>query len=716
MIQYFRLNFKFLKGKYKLLFILISALFIGNYESFGVPINSKTASEVAKNFYFQRIIQFQNLEYQNIIIESEFQIKKDNQVAIYIFNIKNHGFIMISGDDAAIPVIAYDFENQYSTENQSPAFIDWIEVYAKQIQEIWKNNLQSDRHIDSLWNSFKEVNSHKFTSFNGKTQAPLLISNWDQGAKYNAQCPADQFGPGGHAYAGCVAVAMAQIMYYYKYPSQGNSSYSFYDQNYGLLSANFGNTNYKWNEMANQMPTDGNFEIAQLLYHCGVSVDMNYTASGSGAWSNNVVSALKDYFYYDNSITIENKSSYTDSQWSTMIINNLDNKIPLYYHGYPAAGGAGHAFNLDGYQGNDYFHFNWGWSGSYNGYFYLNNLNPGNYDFASWQGGIFNTKPLSSNYPIGCQNNTLFTTKQGVIFDGSGPEDYTANRDCQWNISPTILVDYIEIEFNKIALGVGDTITIYDGNSITSPIIAQLDAASLPGKYYSTSSKMLVRFKTDGMYHADGFDASFKSILPTFCHGTLVITDSAGLLTDGSDTNNYNNGVLCKWMIDSPLNKGISLQFTKFDTEDGEDWVKIYDPSQSPSLLLGQFSGNQIPPVVSANNGKMLIIFASNQAEARQGWEAQYFTGNVGITQNYINSEISIFPNPANQYLIINGLDANIQNKINIYNLEGKLVLTGESENKNQIKINTEKLKSGVYILKISNKIETIHKRIEIQN
>lgn len=601
MIQYFRLNFKFIKGKYKLLFLLISALFTGNYESFGLPINSKTAVEVAKNFYFQRIIQFQNFEYQNIIIESEFQIKKDKQVAIYIFNIKNHGFIMISGDDAAIPVIAYDFENQYSTENQAPAFIDWIEVYAKQIQEIWKNNLQSDRHIDSLWNSYKEVNSNKFTSFNGKTQAPLLISNWDQGAKYNAQCPADQFGPGGNAYAGCVAVAMAQIMYYYKYPSQGNSSYSFFHQNYGLLSANFGNTNYKWNEMANQMPTDGNFEIAQLLYHCGVSVDMNYTASGSGAWSNNVVSALKDYFYYDNSITIENKSSYTDSQWSTMIINNLDNKIPLYYHGYPAAGGAGHAFNLDGYQGNDYFHFNWGWSGSYNGYFYLNNLNPGNYDFASWQGGIFNTKPLSSNYPIGCQNITLLTTKQGVIFDGSGPEDYTANRDCQWNISPNILVDYIEIEFNKIALGIGDTITLYDGNSITAPIITQLDATSLPGKYYSTSSKMLIRFKTDGMYHADGFDASFKSILPIFCHGTLVITDSAGILTDGSDSNNYNNGVLCKWMIESPLNKGISLQFTKFDTEDGEDWVKIYDPTQSPSLLLGQFSGNQIPPVVSAD-------------------------------------------------------------------------------------------------------------------
>ena len=95
--------------------------------------------------------------------------------------------------------------------------------------------------------------------------------------------------------------------------------------------------------------------------------------------------ALISNFKYHPNTTLLQKDNYTETEWDNILMDNLNHQRPMYYDGY---GTGGHAFNVDGYQGTNYFHFNWGWSGSFNGYFYLNNLNPGGDNFTNGQGAI----------------------------------------------------------------------------------------------------------------------------------------------------------------------------------------------------------------------------------------------------------------------------------------------------------------------------------------
>ena len=128
--------------------------------------------------------------------------------------------------------------------------------------------------------------------------------------------------------------------------------------------------------------------VATLMYHCGVSVDMNYGPS-SGAVSSKVPSSLVEYFRYAPSATYKTKESYTLDQWVALLKSELDESRPLFYAGnYMDNEGntGGHAFVCDGYRSDDYFHFNWGWGGSRDGYFAIGALNPGGGNTGSGSG------------------------------------------------------------------------------------------------------------------------------------------------------------------------------------------------------------------------------------------------------------------------------------------------------------------------------------------
>ncbi|MBN2746484.1 MAG: C10 family peptidase [Bacteroidales bacterium] len=671
------------------------------------PISKETAAKVATNFLYERINQYLETPYQNLVIADVETINHSKGIGLYLFKFDAGAFVIISADDAAIPVVGYGFGNVNTNETKSPALEFWLENYANQIGEIQSKKLASTSIIDSLWAALVSTNTSKLQVFSGKSQQPLLLTTWDQGAKYNELCPSDVAGPGGHVYAGCVAVAMAQVMNYYKYPTQGTGSYSYYDYSYGMQTVDYGNTTYDWYAMTNSMPNAGNAEIAKLLYHCGVSVDMNYSPNGSGAWSNNVVSALKNYYNYSSSVYIDSKNTYSDAQWSQKLIQNLDSKIPLYYHGYPAGGGSGHAFNLDGYQGSDYFHFNWGWSGSYNGYFYLDGLNPGGSDFNIGQGAIFDITPPSSYFPISCNATPVsITSSNGNIFDGSGPVNYATNTDCRWLISPSQIVESIKVKIDRLDLNQGDTLFFYDGETVQDSLLFKLHNGNTFSTLQSTGDKILVRFVSDQNFTADGFDLSFSSNFPVYCTSIKTITDSAGIISDGSDTNKYNNGILCKWMIESGQNSAITIHFTEFDTESGQDWVVIYDPTTSPVTTLGQFSGNQIPPAITATNGKMMIVFATNEANQDQGWKAFFHTGTLGIDGKTESLKPILYPNPTNNTFSLSNLQSFRTYQIEILTLDGKNVFSTKASNSSEIRIDCSHLETGLYLVKIQSEIE----------
>ena len=371
----------------------------------------------------------------------------DKAELIFIFHLQPQGFILVSADDASYPVLAYSFESDYPADNQPENFSSWIKGYADQINFAITSHSKADAKTASAWEQYLSANSDNLLVTNSASVAPLLVSTWDQGAPYNYLCPADAGGSGGHVWAGCVATAMSQVLNYWRYPMQGSGSHG-YNSAYGYLFADFGNTSYKWNEMTNSA-SGRNFQMAQLQSHLGISVDMMYSPTGSGAYSQDAANALISNFGMNPGLQLQNAPDPIDDAWKALLRSQLDLGHPLYYNGF---GSGGHAFNVDGYNGNDYFHFNWGWSGSYNGYFYLDNLNPGGNNFTYGQGAIIDIYP-ASNYPYYCSSTDTLKAVNGTIEDGSGPvAPYLGNSNCGWLIAPDDSITSIKLNFYRFDL------------------------------------------------------------------------------------------------------------------------------------------------------------------------------------------------------------------------------------------------------------------------
>lgn len=292
----------------------------------------------------------------------------------YVFNIgKNDGFIVVSADDRAKDILAYA-DSGYFNELALPENMKWLlSEYEKEIQFLIENG------IDGL----PAVKSPALT----KDVYPLLNNiSWDQGDPYNKFCPV--YSADKRSATGCVATAMAQLMFYYKWPLQGTGSFSYIWNEATQLSADFGNTTYEWDKMTPVYSASNSQEsidaVATLMSHCGISVEMNYGAS-SGAITANVPKRLREYFKYDIGSKFIDREFYSIDEWNSIIRNELDNERPVLYSGRSKTGG--HAFILDGYNKDGYFHINWGWSGSSNGYFLTTALTPGAQGIGGSTGG-----------------------------------------------------------------------------------------------------------------------------------------------------------------------------------------------------------------------------------------------------------------------------------------------------------------------------------------
>lgn len=310
---------------------------------------------------------------------------------MYIMNFQPKGYIILAAESKATPLLAYSTEGAFSPE-QIPANMQWyLSEYSRSIAEIRQHPEWQD---DVAWEQIKrgDYTGYPLT----RNVDPLCSTTWDQDWPYNASCPTDTGGPGGRVYAGCVAVSMAQIMKKWNAPTQGMGSHSYTCPGYGNLTANFGLTTYNWWDMPNSIFIT-NSAIATLIYHCGVAVETQYGEDASGALSEDVRDAMVNKFRYASAAVYRTAVSYSATNWASMLRADLDLGRPVYYSG--SNGAAGHSWVLDGYSGTNYFHMNWGWGGSYNGYFYLNNLNPNSYNFTVQQAAVMNLYPLSLDPP-----------------------------------------------------------------------------------------------------------------------------------------------------------------------------------------------------------------------------------------------------------------------------------------------------------------------------
>ena len=608
------------------------------------PVDKNRAKRIAKNFYSQ---QMSDLRFPGI--QSYELIKYKGINTFYAFNIKNQkGFILVAADDASIPVLGYSFSGAYSSNEQPENFALTLEDYNRQLEYIIKNNISANAYIIAQWEKYNSSNNIKGST---TSVAPLLTSIWSQGCYYNNETPTDAAGPCGHVVTGCVATAMAQVLYYYQFPAKGSGRHN-YNSNYGLLTAVFDTTNYNWSAMTDTLTSQSSSQsvdaVATLISHCGIAVNMQYSAGSSGAYSQDAANAFNHYFNYDNGLQLLHKVDYSDSIWEQMLRAELDSLHPLYYDG---SGTGAHAFVCDGYQNNNYFHFNWGWSGNHNGYFLVSALNPGGMNFSNYCGAVFNMKP---GVPTNCSGITdTLVAKAGNISDGSYGQDYQNGANCKWLISPAAAVA-ISLEFYTFNLLAGDSLFVYDGSDSTATLIGAFSSNTLPTSLASSNGQMFIQFVTDNQNTTSGWSAYYRS---EYCDGLKIYSNLTGTINDGSGTENYNDNTNCYWLITDTANNPINLEFTLFQTEQSFDFVDVYDGNSTSSNQLGSFSGNQLPQLLTSTGGMMLIHFHSDGGVTDEGWEANYY--NCGQPQAPYASDSAFFCSNDSVMLIIpNNVDS----------------------------------------------------------
>lgn len=300
----------------------------------------------------------------------------------YVFNRgSQEGFIIVAADDCTnVGVLGVCSTGEFDNENIPSNFKWWLEQYQREIDYAMANNLQATPAIRTFATSV----------------SPLLGNiEWNQGDPYNLLCPTltNSSGETERTVTGCVATATAQVMRYYKYPANGIGSNSYEWENGGqTLTVDFSQSTYDWDNMTetyNSSSSDVEKNaVAKLMYDCGISCNMDYNLSskgGSGASALDQASGLYNHFGYDIGMEHVSRNYYKLSEWENMIINEIDNKRPILYRG--TGSGGGHAFIIDGYNSNGYFHFNWGWGGSANGYFLTTALNPKELGIGGGAGG-----------------------------------------------------------------------------------------------------------------------------------------------------------------------------------------------------------------------------------------------------------------------------------------------------------------------------------------
>lgn len=362
-------------------------------------VDSATAKIVAQNFYMSKFGK--GLSQPSTITlstswKSVQHATSDTIVCFYIFNIDN-GFVIVSGDDKIYPILAFSDETSFNSTALPENLTFLMKEYAREILAVIENPYTDNSETKSLWSKY----IHSESTLSQKSAlliGPLIKTKWAQTNYYNNLCPVDANGPGGHALAGCIAVVMGQIMKYWEYPISGQGDYGYTCNNaqygngygnYGYLYADFEHTTYDYANMPNNLvwSTDSAKvdAVATLLYHCGIGANTRYGSIASMANTNYMVSAITDFFRYKSDVRYIERNQYSNDDWFDLMKNEIDSLQPFCYGGTGNQGG--HAFICDGFD-EPYFHVNWGWGGSHNGYFTLSAMNPGPYSFNSEQAAI----------------------------------------------------------------------------------------------------------------------------------------------------------------------------------------------------------------------------------------------------------------------------------------------------------------------------------------
>ena len=494
------------------------------------------------------------------------------KAAYYVFNNPEQpGWVIVAGDDRARTILAWGDEDYFDAGDVPECVQDWLGDYAEQLA-----------HLDAA--TPQASNEAPISSFaaSGKARiAPMLVSNWAQGQPFNQRCPTYTNSSGETVYCptGCVATAMAQILYYYKsgygslaIPEYTSEKDDFINERPALPATKFNyNIMNPWYDNAQNTSASAQ-ETARLILYCAQSVNMNFGKSSSSATSQR--NAFVYYFGFDKNARQLSRIDYTAAEWENIVYTELVNGRPVYISARKSS--AGHAFICDGYD-NGLFHINWGWRGHQNGYFALNALNDDNSGGTGAASG-------DEGYTINVQIMTGLQPDLGTSTNTNG-NIVGLYKSCEAN--PTSYIrSSSSVNFTNVALTAyywnnSDQNYTYDlgwglfdsnGNLITTHIVAS--NKSLQAHYYTypTSSLSLGKNLTgtyylkpmcritgsNTFYPCRGTGANYIKATITATNLTLQVYDEQSV--QNLKINSVTTGAIKKVGSPLSLNLGVSNQ------------------------------------------------------------------------------------------------------------------------------------------------------------
>lgn len=369
------------------LFCFLVIALLGSLSSFAGHIQSEQAQQLAIDFLSQRTAHSRGEHPQESVSATIASFD-----GFYIVNRgSDQGFVIVAADDRAYTILGYSDKGSINLATAPEALSDWLQTFSNEIQ-----------HIGN------KTSTLSFSDKKYQGVSPLLGETaWNQGYPYNQLTPC--YVGTTNAATGCAATAMAQIMYYHRYPIQGRGQNSFHTSQYNMsLSIDFSQSIYQWQLMK---PVYGEWDsqdsreaVAVLMRDCGYAINMDYGAV-SGAAPDAWPKALIEYFDYDRGLCNRYRANYTHEEWNEIIRRELDAGRPVFAGGFANSGG--HAFVFDGYDEDGLIHVNWGWGGVSNGYFRTSALTPAIQGTGGADGGFNARQSIITGIQPACEGSEL---------------------------------------------------------------------------------------------------------------------------------------------------------------------------------------------------------------------------------------------------------------------------------------------------------------------
>ncbi len=448
-------------------------------------ISQNEALDIATKFNSSVTTHTQSIAGSRDVLKLAYKASaKEDVVPYYVFDkADNGGYIIVSGDDEADAILGYTDSGSFDYDSCPENMKWWLSTYASQIGALLKGDIKASANIAPKA---------------GKSVAPLLKDiKWNQSDPYNRLAPT--LTNGNKTVTGCVATAMAQIMYFHQWPVKGTGSLTYTTKSYKFnLTADFGATTYAWDKMTptyNSSSSEESCEaVATLMYHCGVASYMDYGPS-SGANTGVAICGMRDYFNYDKGMRLLSREYYSRSVWEGIMISEIDANRPVMYGGQSKTGG--HQFVLDGYDSNKMFHINWGWGGMSNGYFKIEALTPG----AQGIGGSTSGYNYNQDAVIGIQKPTNESVKHeySMVVDAVSvtPGDY--EKGAKINVS---LSNFTNAGYGSISGQASIAIVNAESGTVVANDVFRSSFSLGAGYYYkSISAEVMVPVNiADGQY------------------------------------------------------------------------------------------------------------------------------------------------------------------------------------------------------------------------